>query len=107
MKQNEIEFIDITCWYFCKKRPEKLMHGRAYTYLKQLVGEIRTYGKYAFWNNEEKQKRYLSEYGRRKHTKNNETETSVVQGIKIFRQAHNDPKILLFGQPHFFTPVFR
>lgn len=59
-----------------KNRPEKLMRDRAYTYLKQLVDEIRAYGKYAFWNDEEKQKRYSSEYGRKKHTKNdNETET--------------------------------
>lgn len=43
-------------------RPEKQIRDRAYTYLKQLVDEIRSYGKYAFWNNEEKQKRYASEY---------------------------------------------
>ncbi|WP_372643186.1 hypothetical protein [Ancylomarina sp.] len=47
-----------------RNRPEKLMRDRAYTYLKQLVDEIRAYGKYAFWNNEEKQKRYSSEYMR-------------------------------------------
>lgn len=45
-----------------KNRPEKLMRDRAYTHLKQLVDEIRAYGKYAFWNDEEKQKRYSSEY---------------------------------------------
>ena len=45
-----------------KNRPEKLMRDRAYTYLKQLVDEIRAYGKYAFWDNEEKQQRYSSEY---------------------------------------------
>lgn len=53
-----------------KTRPEKLMRDRAYTHLKQLVDEIRAYGKYAFWNDEDKQKRYSSEYGRKKHTKN-------------------------------------
>ena len=60
-----------------KNRPEKIMRDRAYTYLKQLVDEIRDYGKYAFWNNEEKQKRYSSEYQRQKyekHTKENEIE---------------------------------
>ena len=53
-----------------KNRPEKLMRDRAYTYLKQLVDEIRAYGKYAFWNDEEKQKRYSSEYARRKSDRN-------------------------------------
>jgi len=53
-----------------KNRAEKLMRDRAYTYLKQLVDEIRAYGKYAFWNEEEKQKRYSSEYARRKSDRN-------------------------------------
>lgn len=53
-----------------KNRPEKILRDRAYTYLKQLVDEIRSYGKYAFWNDEEKQKRYSSEYTRRKNEKN-------------------------------------
>ena len=52
-----------------KNRPEKIMRDRAYTYLKQLVDEIRAYGKYAFWNDEEKQKRYSSEYQRQKYGK--------------------------------------
>ena len=59
-----------------KNRPEKLMRDRAYTYLKQLVDEIRAYGKYAFWNNEEKQKRYSSEYQRRKFARNTKEKTS-------------------------------
>jgi len=53
-----------------KNRPEKLMRDRAYTYLKQLVDEIRAYGKYAFWDNEEKQQRYSSEYIRSKNKRN-------------------------------------
>jgi hypothetical protein len=60
-----------------KNRPEKLMRDRAYTYLKQLVDEIRAYGKYAFWNDEEKQKRYSSEYQRKiydRYTKEKTTE---------------------------------
>jgi len=55
-----------------KNRLEKQLRDRAYTYLKQLVDEIRSYGKYAFWNNEKKQKRYSSEYQRKlyeKHSK--------------------------------------
>mgnify|MGYP003624723680 CR=1 FL=1 len=53
-----------------KNRPEKLMRDRAYTHLKQLVDEIRAYGKYAFWNDEEKQKRYSSEYLRKGRERN-------------------------------------
>jgi len=53
-----------------KNRPEKLMRDRAYTYLKQLVDEIRAYGKYAFWDNEEKQQRYSSEYLRKGRERN-------------------------------------
>ena len=53
-----------------KNRPEKIMRDRAYTHLKQLVDEIRAYGKYVFWNDEEKQKRYSSEYIRDKNKKN-------------------------------------
>ena len=53
-----------------KNRPEKIMRDRAYTYLKQLVDEIRDYGKYAFWNDEEKQKRYSSEYMRKGRERN-------------------------------------
>ncbi|WP_180335638.1 hypothetical protein [Labilibaculum filiforme] len=49
------------------------MRDRAYTYLKQLVDEIRTYGKYAFWNDEEKQKRYTSEYLRNSRKTKKET----------------------------------
>jgi hypothetical protein len=56
-----------------KNRPEKLMRDRAYTHLKQLVDEIRAYGKYAFWNDEEKQKRYSSEYIRDKNKKNSKS----------------------------------
>lgn len=52
------------------ERPEKDMRDRAYTYLKQLVDEIRSYGKYAFWNDEEKQRRYASEYLRNNREKN-------------------------------------
>ena len=53
-----------------KNRPEKIMRDRAYTYLKQLVDEIRDYGKYIFWNDEEKQKRYSSEYMRKGRERN-------------------------------------
>jgi len=56
------------------KREEKIIRDKAYTYLKQLVDEIRAYGKYAFWNDEKMQKRYSSDYLRKKNNKNNEPE---------------------------------
>jgi hypothetical protein len=62
-------------------RLEKQMRDRAYTYLKVLVDEIRAYGKYAFWNNEKRQKKYSSEYQRNKYLRtkqdkiNSENET--------------------------------
>ncbi|WP_320017918.1 hypothetical protein [Labilibaculum manganireducens] len=59
-----------------KNRPEKLMRDRACTYLKQLVDEIRAYGKYAFWNDKEKQKRYSSEYQRKVYKKYTEAKAS-------------------------------
>jgi len=53
-----------------KNRPEKLMRDRAYTYLKQLVDDIRSYGKYIHWDDEEKQKRYSSKYLRKGRERN-------------------------------------
>jgi hypothetical protein len=50
--------------------PEKLMRDRAYTYLKILVDEIRAYGKYTFWKDEQRQKKYSSEYLRIKNNRN-------------------------------------
>lgn len=61
-----------------KKHPEKQMRDRAYTYLKLLVDDIRAYGKYAFWDDEEMQKRYSSEYQRRKYQKNKEDENENI-----------------------------
>ncbi|WP_421919985.1 hypothetical protein [Marinifilum sp.] len=59
------------------ERPEKQMRDRAYTYLKQLVDEVRAYGKYTFWNKEEKQRRYASEYARQKNERNKKDEEHV------------------------------
>jgi len=59
------------------KRPEKEMRDRAYTYLKQLMDEIRDYGKYAFWNNEKRQKKYSSEYARLKNQRNNKNKEAA------------------------------
>ncbi|WP_282013737.1 hypothetical protein [Marinifilum flexuosum] len=56
------------------KRTEKIMRDRSYTYLKQLVDEIRAYGKYAFWDDEKRQKLYSSEYLRIKNNRNNNSD---------------------------------
>lgn len=56
------------------KKQEKQMRDRAYTYLKELADEIRAYGKYAFWDDENRQKKYSSEYIRIKNNKNNNSD---------------------------------
>ncbi|MFA8435621.1 MAG: hypothetical protein ACEPOZ_13965 [Marinifilaceae bacterium] len=43
----------------------KILRDRAYTYLKELVDEIREYGKFLFWRNEDKLKHYCSERNRK------------------------------------------
>ena len=42
----------------------KLTRDKAYTLCKELVGEIRSYGKFVFHNNDEKRKVYSSKYNR-------------------------------------------
>ncbi|RUT79703.1 hypothetical protein [Ancylomarina longa] len=49
---------------------EKELRDRAYTYLKQAVDEIRDYGKYAFWKEEDKVKLYSSDYSRKIRERN-------------------------------------
>ena len=44
----------------------KIFRDKAYTYLKELVDEVRDAGKYLFWKNETRYRGYISEY-RRKH----------------------------------------
>ena len=43
----------------------KLNRDRAFTYLKEAVDEIREYGRYVFWRNENRAKGYASAYMRR------------------------------------------
>ncbi|WP_321515700.1 hypothetical protein [Marinifilum fragile] len=42
--------------------------------MEELVDEIRAYGKYAFWDDENRQKKYSSEYIRIKNNKNNNSD---------------------------------
>ncbi|MFA9372015.1 MAG: hypothetical protein ACERIH_09930 [Labilibaculum antarcticum] len=58
-------------------KPAKEMRDRAYTHLKEAVDEICEYGKYVFWEDEEKVEKYSSAYFRnlRKH-KEKETKVS-------------------------------
>lgn len=46
-------------------KPEKDLRDRAYSYLKQSVDEIRDFGKYVFWEDEDKVKHYSSAYQRK------------------------------------------
>lgn len=50
----------------------KLVRDKAYTYLKQLVDEVRACGKYLFWKDKERLKGYRSEYVR-KYNKRRDT----------------------------------
>jgi hypothetical protein len=40
----------------------KALRDKAYTFMKEAVDEIRLNGKYVFWRNEERKKRYVSRY---------------------------------------------
>ncbi|MBS3776163.1 MAG: hypothetical protein V5A59_12830 [Bacteroidales bacterium] len=45
------------------------MRNKAYTHLKEAVDEIRECGKFVFWNNKERRKRYTSPHIRKLHRK--------------------------------------
>jgi hypothetical protein len=49
------------------KNETKIIRDKAFTYLKQLVDEIRAAGKYVFWKNEKRLKGYRSDYLRQKN----------------------------------------
>lgn len=49
----------------------KLKRDKAYTYLKQLVDEIRECGKYVFWREPERVRGYRSEYLRKQNIRRN------------------------------------
>jgi len=46
-------------------KPTKEMRDRAYVYLKEAVDQICEYGKYVFWEDEERLEKYSSEYYRK------------------------------------------
>ncbi|MFA8434033.1 MAG: hypothetical protein ACEPOZ_05910 [Marinifilaceae bacterium] len=52
----------------------KLLRDRAYTHLKELVDEIREYGKFVFWKDAEKLEHYSSGYHRKTSNKRKEEE---------------------------------
>ena len=55
----------------------KYLRNRAYTYLKMLVDEVRTVGKYVFWKDERRLKGYSSNYWRKKKVSKNDTPETV------------------------------
>lgn len=57
-------------------KPAKEMRDRAYTYVKESVDEICEYGKYVFWEDEEKLEKYSSAYFRNLR-KQKEKETEI------------------------------
>lgn len=46
----------------------KLLRDQAYTYLKELVDEVRACGKYVFWKDKRRLKGYQSDYWRKKNS---------------------------------------
>jgi len=50
-------------------KEKKEVRDKAYTYLKRIIDEIRDYGKYIFWQDEEKMKVYSSNYRRKSRSK--------------------------------------
>ena len=52
----------------------KLIRDKTYMYLKDAVDEIRAYGKYVFWRDAERLKRYSSEYIRKINQKRDKPE---------------------------------
>ena len=51
------------------KSPACIIRNKAYTYLKEAVDEIRDYGQYIFWKNENRLTGYRSSYFRRHQSK--------------------------------------
>lgn len=51
----------------------KTIRDKAYTYLKELVDEVRDAGKYLFWRTPERYKGYVSQYWKRRNSKGPES----------------------------------
>jgi len=54
----------------------KIIRDKAFTHLKEAVDEVREYGKYVFWRDEERLKRYRSDYFYEINKKRREKEKS-------------------------------
>ena len=55
----------------------KYLRDQAYTYLKELVDEVRECGKYVFWKNESRSKGYSSAYWRKKNSVKTTTKSAT------------------------------
>ena len=55
-------------------RESKLVRDQAYTHLKEAVDEIRRYGQFVFWKDEDRLRGYSSEYKRQSRRSSGETE---------------------------------
>ncbi|BDD08748.1 hypothetical protein FUAX_11800 [Fulvitalea axinellae] len=58
-------------------KPSKDIRDRANSYLKMAVDEIRETGKFVFWKNEDKERRYTSDFYRKKRVKAQEAKTEA------------------------------
>jgi hypothetical protein len=52
-----------------EQNESKTTRDKAYTYLKEMVDEIREAGKYVFWKNPERYQGYISQYWKNKNRK--------------------------------------
>lgn len=60
-------------------KPSKEMRDRAYVYLKEAVDQICEYGKYVFWENEERLEKYSSAYFRKLREEREEQEGNITE----------------------------
>ncbi|MDQ2179674.1 hypothetical protein [Marinifilum sp. D714] len=60
-------------------KPSKEMRDRAYVYLKEAVDQICEYGKYVFWEDEERLEKYSSAYFRKLREEREEKEESITE----------------------------
>ncbi len=60
-------------------KPSKEMRDRAYVYLKEAIDQICEYGKYVFWEDEERLEKYSSAYFRKLREEREEKEESITE----------------------------
>lgn len=60
-----------------------IIRDKAYTWLKEIMDEVRAYGKFVFHDNPERQKRYISEFYHElgSHPKNQSSDTEIAGNI--------------------------